>query len=318
MSTKIDWIEIKGTDFLNGLTELEISNLIQFSYKQIKYNYWKAEERADFNEYLANFKQYWEGFWSRIYQISNQNSKKENNDLISETPDKIMDLEIKYPELSNHFTIEREMIMHLIAPKEPESIKTFYISRFPISALQVAQFSENNHQASKFERRNHYDGFLDECGTCAEPVKFEFAEFFCESIGARLPTGIEWEYAARGPNRYLYPWGNKWDPFKGNFMRSELKTNRPAHLRDYYITPVDGFEEGVSPFGLWDMVGNLPEFTRYGGCKGPTPEQNHNPAWYWFLPSLSHSPSQLSWYEGFRPVKDHWDKQVWQGHAFTD
>ncbi len=65
----------------------------------------------------------------------------------------------------------------------------------------------------------------------------------------RLPTEEEWQYAAAGPNHFVYPWGNQMEDNKCN-----LNTNG-------ITTPVRAFPEGVSPFGCYDMCGNTWEWT---------------------------------------------------------
>ncbi|MFK7857677.1 MAG: SUMF1/EgtB/PvdO family nonheme iron enzyme [Granulosicoccus sp.] len=64
------------------------------------------------------------------------------------------------------------------------------------------------------------------------------AQGYCQSMGRRLPTEAEWEYVARGIERYKYPWGDTWDASKLNWggnMEDMLPANSfPANERGYF------------------------------------------------------------------------------------
>ena len=77
------------------------------------------------------------------------------------------------------------------------------------------------------------------------------AAAYCKWREARLSTEAEWEYAARGPDNLVYPWGNEFDEKKAHY--SQNSGNRTANVGNY--------SSGVSWVGALDMSGNLWEWT---------------------------------------------------------
>jgi formylglycine-generating enzyme required for sulfatase activity len=79
-----------------------------------------------------------------------------------------------------------------------------------------------------------------------------YAEWLARRTGRpfRLPTEAEWEWAAAGPQRREFPWGDVFDAERANTAECGLFTT----------SPVGAFVGGESPFGVADMAGNVEEY----------------------------------------------------------
>lgn len=135
--------------------------------------------------------------------------------------------------------------------------KPYRIGKYPVTNAQYKRFIDANPQQPV---PNHWDTQARAYPPSLEnhPVAYvnlDDAQAFCHWAGCRLPRELEWEKAARGTKGFVYPWGNEW-------------LDGVCNVKSSGTTPVDTYPEGISPYGVWDMSGNVWEWTTEGVLRG--------------------------------------------------
>lgn len=132
---------------------------------------------------------------------------------------------------------------------EPVWLPAYYVDVFPVTNADYARFVA----ATERDCPKHWDR-----GRCPEDlfdhpvvyVTWSDAAAYAEWAAKSLPTSQQWEKAARGDRGDVYPWGNQITPAKCN-----VRENHVGHT-----TRVGCYQSGVSPYGVFDLCGNVWEW----------------------------------------------------------
>ena len=135
------------------------------------------------------------------------------------------------------------------APEYIESTEKFYIDLYEVTNAEYEKFTS----ATQHEIPYHWLNEKIPKNKENHPVTYinwMDAKRYCQWKDKRLPTEKEWEKAARGESGNIYPWGNVWVTNKSNHpYKSSVGTE-----------PVGSYPNGRSPYGLYDMSGNVWEW----------------------------------------------------------
>jgi formylglycine-generating enzyme required for sulfatase activity len=145
-------------------------------------------------------------------------------------------------------------------PRHDVFVDTFFIDKFEMTNGRYLEFvTATGHrvpQNSKNPTRNLWQGDAIPDSLADRPVinvDWYDAEAYCAWAGRRLPTEAEWEKAAKGTADRRFPWGNIEPTVK------HLNFNQ-RWIGEKTLMPVGSYEAGKSPFGAYDMAGNVWEW----------------------------------------------------------
>lgn len=135
----------------------------------------------------------------------------------------------------------------------------FWIARYPVTYLQYSFYLQHNPEvALPMGWMNRFPVAGKEHHPVVSVTWYEalhFCEWISELVGHmfRLPSEAQWEKAARGVDQRVYPWGDD--------HSQRLEACNCGENGRNVTTPVDSYSLGRSPFGAWDMIGNVWEWT---------------------------------------------------------
>ena len=142
------------------------------------------------------------------------------------------------------------------SPAQEVDLAAFYIDIFETTNAEFAQFVEATGYETQVEKakakktwRTYYTE--DKVNHPVVKVSYHDAEAYCQWMGKRVPTEMEWEKASRGTEGDDYPWGSSWDATQVNGKVSGIRGT----------ASVGSFSGGAGTYGVEDMAGNVWEWT---------------------------------------------------------
>ncbi|MBM4123680.1 MAG: hypothetical protein FJ246_01790 [Nitrospira sp.] len=140
------------------------------------------------------------------------------------------------------------------------SLPAFYMDQYEVTTALYAEFmADTGWKAPEYWKTGGIFSTATWKAHGQKPVvgvDWHDADAYCRYYGKRLPTEQEWEKAARGTDGRTYPWGNDAP------TSQQANFNRGTIFQDYEVlVNVGSLEDGKSPYGIYDLAGNVWEWT---------------------------------------------------------
>ena len=138
-------------------------------------------------------------------------------------------------------------------PQRSTYLSAYYIDLYEVTFAEFNTFiEESGFPASSIPVFEDDLSLITSLDQPAVGVSWDQARLYCEWAGKRLPTEAEWEKAAKGEQDMKWPWGN-------TFEEGLANTLGESDGYQYSASPGQ-YELGRSPYGLYDMAGNIAEW----------------------------------------------------------
>lgn len=165
------------------------------------------------------------------------------------------------PRFQQIFDIHNTQLFQDELPRHAVTVDDFYLDKFPVTNRQFKRFTDANVEWYPDRVRPELDNgnylkhwasaetFNAHANDPVVNVNWYAAVAYCRWLGKRLPSEAEWEYAARGGQNTIFPWGDEPpDKTRANYSATGLGAT----------SPVGAFS--ANPYGLFDMAGNVWQF----------------------------------------------------------
>jgi formylglycine-generating enzyme required for sulfatase activity len=153
---------------------------------------------------------------------------------------------------AGEFTMGTDKDPHQLKLAEPAhtvDLPAYEIDVYEVTNGEFAKFQIESDYRAEGDWRDYYSIGNEDFPVAN--VTWDDAGAYCEWAGKRLPTEEEWEKAARGTEGLLYPWGPQFDFTKSNVHEYGVRNTME----------VGSMPEDKSPYGVYDMFGNVAEWT---------------------------------------------------------
>jgi formylglycine-generating enzyme required for sulfatase activity len=181
----------------------------------------------------------------------------------------------KHPNFVNSVGVEMYLVpsgMFRMGSDTPDAqVNEQPVTPVIVTCFQMGRYAITNVMYEKFDpsHRNKRGAWADDNHPVIYVSAIE-AEAFCKWLSQRenkkyrLPSEAEWEYAARGGEVRIFPWGDRTiNGQLANFAdsRTQFAWRDPSVDDGFAETaPIGSFPRGASPFGIEDMAGNVFEW----------------------------------------------------------
>ncbi|MBI3150835.1 MAG: SUMF1/EgtB/PvdO family nonheme iron enzyme [Chloroflexi bacterium] len=220
------------------------------------------------------------------------------------TPSKTPTKNFTLTSLPTEITDAKGVIMELVSNN---GVDSFYMDKYEVTNLLYKTCVDSGVCTTPFNF-NYYDQepYLN------YPVVYvsrDNAKTYCEWRGSRLPTSDEWEQASETAQSIF--WIGKQDCKYANFAYGfETYYDKSGYYRQRYsycvghIVPVGSYEEGRSIYNIYDLIGNVAEWTDYSKTNGGSWSTFISGQNMWWRFDNILNPDHTSNHIGFRCAKD--------------